>query len=212
MGFRVPLTAAEEVDTTLDGRQPGVKIYTRGGNPSAGVVDWHAGFATRRAELVSSDTGSGGERFTLGSPDGLLGLELNEEELAEGGYETHAKLRGERVTLHPGGRTRRIRDSGWIDLNPVAPWVRGVDKMGYRVIDDVCYFAIHAQYNAPLPYPANTWVTTLPLDVLPSRMHWFTSIYNDSPTEFKIMPNGRVQVTFSKAIAGTVCSGSFPIG
>lgn len=90
MGFRVPLTSATSVDT---GDTAGVRIYGNAKNPGAGVVQWYVGNASASGELDSSQTGSGGQYFSLALANGPV-LQLNREPVPAGGYQRVARLTG----------------------------------------------------------------------------------------------------------------------
>jgi hypothetical protein len=203
VGFRNRLATALETGS----RAPGVRIYASGSNPSSGIVEWHAGPAIARGTLTSSDTGSGGQFYSLGLSGGPS-LALNVEEQPAGGTLKVARITADKLYAGPTA-ARELGDTGWTSLTPVAPWVRGADGMNYRIVDGLCYFQVHATYPTP-PYPAGSWVTTLP--VAPTKTHWFPDVWAETLSEVKVNPNGTLTLTTSKSLGGVVVSGSFPVG
>lgn len=89
MGFRNPARSAIAVDTGA-GAIPGVKVYSDGGNPGMGVVEWDTYLSRVLALLSSSESSAGGSVYSIQLNDPHMNpgpsLTLAIEELAAGGY------------------------------------------------------------------------------------------------------------------------------
>jgi hypothetical protein len=194
MGFRTPLTAAEEVDTTLGGRQPGVKIYTRGGNPSSGVVEWSAGFSNVRGELTSSDTGSGGTVFSLGMVG--LNLGLAEQELPAGGYEAVARLVADRaevpLRMEP-ARLQLLDTTRWSVYDPGGGYL---DPYAWQTVDGQVHIQGMVRANTAGAWPGGAEVARIPVGFPPPGIRganiWIQLGFNNTWWRCDLTEDGRL--------------------
>lgn len=129
MGFRVPLTSASSLDTRDGTTNPGVIIE------GARATFTDGAFHSATVEMETVGGVSGGSRFVLdGGP--LAGrLELNQDELPGGGYESVARILADRVELPEQNPDESVTATlGSIYAHASAPYGQlGVDRYGRRV-------------------------------------------------------------------------------
>lgn len=205
MGFRNPVTSADAVDTG-GGLIPGVKVYSDHGNPGSGIVEWDAYNAVLRAALTSSQTGSGGTFFDLGSPgtSGLPSIGLYNEPLQAGGYQNALHLNAK------GGVFTFDDDTGWRGLPLLNGWTAVAEGARFRVRNNLCHFQVGL--NRPGTWNGNA--AQFPAGARPPYTHWFSGDFGSSHVEYKVLSSGVVVVSNDQNNAnpsGVVASGVFPI-